>query len=307
MEAKIAYIISLIIFFLGVGLMFYKINLGIIGIVVSIAIATIQYALQKKSDQLRHEEFQQLAVFIHESSEAKKKLQSLKELMKRKNISIRKIIEKFDNPLFSIFIYKFNERPRGKKNAPTPLKDLIEKSLNFKVIGNSFYMLLPQNMPNIKRKFNLDKWCKDYIISKLPKNATYTLNFVALVDLRKIFCFKTVNWGNTVFDVLTQDPTFLAKLIESLTEDKIMPKDLMKDYTVGDIITLKLSEAIIMPLKKNSIKILHNLNCDHVTELCDVPSNDLKNEFSKYINQNVQEITNNIIQNSKALKEVIEV
>ena len=77
-------------------------------------------------------------------------------------------------------------------------------------------MLLPSKMPNISKSFNIEDWTKDNIINKLKENATYTLNMVALVDLRKLFSYKNVSHGNTVFDILSKDKTFLTRLFPPL-------------------------------------------------------------------------------------------
>lgn len=296
--------VAVILICIGIVLLFFFPSLGLLSIIFGIAISIIQHFFQKRSDEQRHKEYIHLALMITESAEAQKKIQALKDLMKKKNISIKRLIEKFDKPIHSIFIYKFNEAQRGKKDAPKPLKKHIEEKLKFMLVSNSFYILPPKDMPKITESFDLEAWAQKNIISKMPENATYTLNFVALVDLTKVFCFKTVDWGRTVFDVLARDHTFLGKLIESLIKSNIALSDIIKDYGLGDIITLKINKSIIKKLNEESAQILKSLNCTDITEICDVPPENLNSELANHMANNLQAISDNLIQNSKSLKEV---
>ena len=202
MNKTATYALSVILFLIGIVMLIFGNYFGFLSLIGALIFVVMGAISQRKSDNKRSKEHRALADLIQAGKESRRKIESLRELMKQKNIDIKKIVTKFDKPLYSLFIYKFNEVSRGKKNMPKPLTELIVQKLKFKLIGNSFYMLLPKDMPTINSRFNLERWIKGNIISKLPEGTTYTLNFIALVDVRKIFCYKTVEWGNTVFDVL---------------------------------------------------------------------------------------------------------
>ncbi len=304
MGVKISYIISVFIFLLGLVLLFYYPTLGVLSLVLAFVIPVIQYFLQKSSDRTRDQQYQQIATLILDSAEAEKKIDSLKDIIKKKNISINKFIEKFDKPIYSIFIYKFNEVPRGEKNPVKLLTEHMLKNLKFQLISNSFYVLPPKEMPTIDEKFDIELWTKENIISKLPKDTTYTLNFVALVDLRKIFSYKNVQHGITVFDILIKDTKFLETFLRTLKKEKISLAQIIKDFFIGDIVTIKVDGDLIQKLNKNSYEILNKINCKDVTEICDVPISNLKETLSIYVSLNLDEITTNILENSKALKDV---
>jgi len=296
-----------ILIVVGIILSFLYLEIGLFSILFSLIIFAISYYDGKKSSNKNSKEHEKIITIIQNSSGSNKKLESLKDILKKENINIRKTISNFDSPLWSIFVYKFGEQPiYSKVKLPKKLSEHLKKKLNFELVGNSFYFIPPNKMPKVNENFDIEKWTKRNIVSKLPKTIPYNIKWISLVDLRNVFAFKTTDYGETFFDVLLKkDKLFLEKLFKSLEEKKVAFKDLSKDWNLEDLITLKIDKRILGKIKRNGTKILDNLNCRNISELGDLDKDYLKDKMEEILEENLsQDLIENIKNNAIAVKEI---
>ena len=306
-KTKLVTIISWSLLVVGIPLLFLYASLGIISILISIIFFVISHYQSKKASNKNTSEHGKIITLIQESSCSSKKLESLKNLLKKKNIDVKRVISKFDSPVWSIFVYKFGEQPRySKVKLPKIFSEHITKNLKFELVGNSFYFLPPNEMPQIDEHFDIEKWTKKNIIQKLSKKIPYNIKWIALVDIRNVFAYKTTSYGETFFDtLLKKDRIFLEKLLGSLESKNIAIKQIVSDWELSDIITLKTESKITIKIKRNNKKIMEKLNCRKPHELADVERKLLKTKLEEVLKNVISdELLDNIKENAQALKEI---
>jgi len=306
-KLKVIKFISLVLLVIGLILLFVYVPVALFSIFLSIILFLGRHYESKRSSNQNTQEHEKIITIIQESSGANRKLESLKNLLKKENIDIQKTISKFDSPIWSIFIFKWGEQPQySKVKPPKLLLEHLTKKLNFEIIGNSFYFIPPNKMPKIRVNFDIGKWTEKNIISRLPKKIPYNIKWISLVDLRKVFAYKTTNYGETIFDILLKkDKQFLSKFLENIKTKNINFSKISEDWEIADIITLKIDNKILRKIKKNNLKILEEVNCKKIFEIADVETDFFKTKLNEIIEINLDEdLIKNIKDNAKALKEI---
>lgn len=277
-KSKIVPILSWSLLIVGIALIFLYFTLGVFSILLSIIFFIIAYYQNKISSDKSTREHEKIIELIQESAGSNKKLEGLKNLLKKENIDVRKTISRFDSPVWSIFIYKFGKQPRYSKiKLPKKLLEHLTKNLKFEIVGNSFYFLPPNKMPKIRSNFDIEKWTNKNIVRKISNKIPYNIKWIALVDLRKVFVYKTTDYGETIFDILLKkDKLFLERFINSLKSKNIPFSQIAKDWELSDIITIKIDKKLLLKTRLEEI---------------------LKMQISS-------DILDNIIGNCKALREI---
>ncbi len=297
----------MVLLIVGIILLFLYTPAGIFSLVFSLMLFIVSYYGERISSNKNTDEHEKMITMIQDSSGSNRKFESLKNLLKKENINIGKIISKFDSPIWSIFIFKWGEQPKYSKiKPPKLLLEHLTKNLKFEIIGNSFYFIPPNKMPKIGSNFDIEKWTEKNIISKLSKKIPYTIKWISLVDLRKVYAYKTTSYGETIFDILLKkDKLFLERFLKNPRAKNINFKKISENWKMIDIITIKIDDKILKKIKKNYEKILKEINCKKLFEIADVETDFLKNKLEEILETKLsKELINNMKDNANALKEI---
>ncbi len=182
-------------------------------------------------------------------------ISKVKEDLERKEISIQMLVEKFNKPLYTIILQKYNEAA-GKL--------IVKKlySLGFVSSGQGIYLLKPLKAIElgIDNNTNITKWVQDNLLANLPNNYKYIIKFACIVDLRNVSTFtKIVIHAKTVFDKLDIADIMTLKDFFANTKSIISIKEIIENTDITFLIDACITEAERDALRQNSSQILKTL------------------------------------------------
>lgn len=234
----------------------------------------------------------------HKTSSKEKK--RIIELIQKGNVSVEKLIEKYDKPLQAIIISYATQKIKNKKGyyeSNSFLRSEFEK-YNSKYLGGTDVLIPPAKIPSwIKTESDMKKWFEKDIL----KGRFCKIKFMVLIDLKK----KTL-WNSyvpykqkkpmhfTIGEVLNIDDIFSEEQI-----NKISLSQIIRD---GDIVWLAstiLAEKELDILLRFQKIIEANLNNPSLRELAlpnMVPK--IEKELKDFLT-NPKEVAKSIVKEAK--------
>jgi len=225
--------------------------------------------------------------------------------LNEENINKEELIRDLKDNLEVLILVKHVEGQKGQQ--PKHLSILLKKR-GFRSVAYGLWMLPPSLSPNIKDVEKLNQWLTSKILSKLPQGYRHKIS-IMIVDLNKVL---VKGEGETrmksIFEKINiTDLVKLTKLNEYLKKKK--------NISLIDIIQIpKLERLINKPsygfgdhskIEKDGEKILLEIGKQYgwqdikTKNLADIDKTILIDLLKKYQIKNFEQISNDIIENSK--------
>jgi len=195
--------------------------------------------------------------------------------IKRRGISTRRLIEKYDKPLNAILISYASQVVKNNKNYYKPCKFIRDELMKFncKGLGATDFIIPPTNVPKwINNQNDLKKWFEDEIL----KGRFCKIKFLVLFDIR-----TKAYWGNyvpykqinsyhfTIGEVLNIEDVFSDSQLQ-----RIALENLIRDGDISWLSSTVLTEKeldIINQNQKVIEKNMGNLNLREIAKETNVP------------------------------------
>ena len=253
--------------------------------------------LSQKVNELEGEKDTIAKTFIKEKETKEQEKKRFIDSMKRRGISVDKLIDRYDKPLMAILISYASQKEKNDKGNyinSSFIRTELER-FNSKYLGGTDALIPPAKVPTwIKDQNDLKKWFEEEILKK----RYCKIKFLTLIDLKK----KTT-WGKnlpyeqkkpkhfSIGEVLDIEDIFTEEQI-----NKISINQIIRDGDIGWLSSSILSEKELDKLLKNQGLIEKNLGNPSLRELAD----------DKKINQIEDKLKNIISKPKEVAKAIVE-
>jgi hypothetical protein len=220
----------------------------------------------------------------------------VKESLKNKKISIQSIINKLQNPIYSILIQKYFEAESQDKSKQKIYNNII--NLGFKGTKGGVYILPPKNCPNINENFSIEEWTKKNVLKGVSKGYKYIINFVVLIDIRKAWSNRILSEkSQTISEILSADTNLMTTLLVKL-DNKATIKDVIKGAGIGFLIEKDCTEKELEVISKDNDKIIEEIGKKDILSLFATDEKTLSEVIKKYC-ADYGSVSKQIIENSR--------
>jgi hypothetical protein len=226
----------------------------------------------------------------------------INETLKKEHISKEELIMKIDSPQFILMLQKYNEPPKEIQNR-------LLKS-GFKTFGYGIYILPPVRARElgISADLDIDKWVDNNVLTGLPNDYKYIINFAAVIDLRHMTAKrKMVVRPKTYLDILEPEDLVNPDEIASYLKNKknISLKDIIQIPNFAFLIDeFSIDKEDYNALKMHNDKILTDIKKKigngeiKTTDLSTIAETTLNEVLKNYV-KNPEIISKMIIKNAK--------